>query len=85
MSIMIAQRRLADFAAVAVAVNIHHLLHGAETLAAHDIAQFVLSERNALAQNFLRLLLKFRHDSLEQLLTMFCTTAATGRGASALL
>ena len=49
----VAQRGLADFAAVAVAVNIQHLLHGAETLAAHDIAQFILSERNAFAQNFL--------------------------------
>src|SRR6266567_2777423 len=61
----IAQRRLADFAAVAVAVNIENFLHGTEPLAAHDIAQLILGERNALAQNFLRRFPKFRHHSFE--------------------
>ena len=41
----VAQRGLADFAALAVAVNVQHFLHGLQLLAAHDLAQLLIGER----------------------------------------
>ena len=43
----VAQRRLADLAADAVAVDLEHLLHRLQLLAAQDVAQLVLGKRQA--------------------------------------
>ena len=48
----VAQRGLADFAAEAIAVDIENFLNGFELLAAQNLAQFVLRERQALAETF---------------------------------
>ena len=81
----VAQRRLADFAAQAIAIDLQHLLDGLELLAAQDFAQVVFRERNTGAERFLRLFLEFRRHGLEELLAKRGATAAAGRSAGALL
>ncbi len=81
----VAQRRLADFAALAVAVDVEHFLHRLQLLRAHDVAQLLLRERHAGAEYFLRLFLEIRRDRSQQLLAQAGATSAAGGGARALL
>ena len=65
----VAQRGLADLAALAVAVDVEHFLNRLQLLAAEDLAQVVLRKRHASADDLLRLLLKVRGDGFQQRLT----------------
>ena len=72
----VAQRRLADLAARAVAVDVEHLLHRLQPLAAQDLAQVVLRERHAAAQHLLAFLLEVRRDRPQQVLAQRRAAAA---------
>src|SRR5256885_1372352 len=77
----VAESGFTNFAAQAVAIYVEDLLDRKNALAADDVAEFLFAIREALAQNAFRFLLKFRDDGFEELLAVFCTTAATGGGA----
>ena len=65
----VTQRGLADLATHAIAINVQNLLHRFQSLAAQNLAQIVLRERNALADRLLNVLLKLRRNGFQQLLT----------------
>ena len=58
----VAERGLADFAAEAVAVDVEHLLHRLQLLAAQDVAQLVFAERHARAEHAFGLVLEVGRD-----------------------
>ena len=66
MSTHVAERRLANLAALAVAIDIEHFLHGFQLLAAHDVAEFLLRERHACAEDFLLLLFEIGRDRFQE-------------------
>ena len=70
----ITQRRLADFAAHSIAVNLQHFLDGAQSLASQDLPQLAFREGDALAQRLLRFFLKLRRNGLQKLLANFGAT-----------
>ena len=61
----IAQRRLTDFTANAIPVDLQNFLHGSQSLAAQNLAKLVLGERDALAERLLRFFLKLRRNGLQ--------------------
>ena len=69
MSTHVAQRRLADFAALAVAVDVQHLLHGLAASGARTISRSCSCENGTQAQStVLRFFLEIRRDGSQQLL-----------------
>ncbi len=64
----VAQRGLANLAALAVTVDVQNLLHRLQLLPAHDFAKLLVGERQAGAQRSSGLLLKFGHHRAQQLL-----------------
>ncbi len=64
----VAERRLADLAADAVAVDLEHLLHRLQPLAAQDVAQLVFGKRQAAADDGLALVFELGRDGAQQFL-----------------
>src|SRR5262245_43796115 len=56
----VAERGLADLAAFAIAVDVQHVLHGAQLLRAHDVAQLFLWEGDTGAEHFLLVFFELR-------------------------
>ena len=76
----VAERRLADLAALAVAVDVEHFLHGPQLLRAHDVAQFLLRKRHARAEDFLLVFFELRRDGLQQVArTAWCNCRSRWR------
>src|SRR5262249_44778874 len=77
----VTERRLADLAALAVAVDVEDLLHRLEPLAAQDLAQVILRERPPAAQDLLSFFLEVRRHRAQDVLTER-RTASTARACS---
>ncbi len=73
----VAQRRLADLAALAVSVHVQDFLHRFQLLPAHDVAKLLIGERQAGAQRRPGLLLEFRRHRAQQLLAQTRAASAT--------
>jgi hypothetical protein len=81
----VAEGRLAHLAADAVAVDLQHLLHRLQPLAAQDVAQLVLGKRQAGADDLLDLVLELGRHRAQQVLAQAGAAAAARAGARALL
>src|SRR5579871_6829582 len=81
----IAQRRLAEFAADSVPINIQDLLHRTQPLAPHHLPQLLFTMRHTFAERLLLLLLKLRRNCLQQMLAKFRTAPASRRSPCAFL
>ena len=77
----VAERGLADFTAVPVAVDVQDVLHRLEPLAAENLAKVVLRIGDAAAQDLSGLLFELRRDGLEQRLAQLRAAAAARAGA----
>src|SRR5690606_3298998 len=81
----VAECRLADFAAGAVAVDLEHLLHRSQPLTAQNLAQLLLGERHARTENAPGFLFELRRDGPQQVLAELAATAAARPRARRLL
>ncbi len=77
----VAERRFADFAADAVAVDVEDLLDALQLLRADDFAKLILREGDALAEDFGLFFGVIRRDGFQQRLAEASATAAAGGGA----
>src|SRR4051812_49325189 len=81
----VAERRLADLAPGAVAINIQNILNAFQLLGKDDLAQLILGEGHALAQHPFGVFLKIGRYGLEQAFADSGTTATAGGGARTFL